>query len=164
MRRWLLGLCLAAGLAGAGGLRVAPARAQSPSPGIVVYDLGDQSVSGTSWSYSGDFGVTAGAYEAVTVSNYGYCFLGPNDPRAGTAHAAAVYWYAQLLAQAPSGSTYTFAGDLVPGRGGNVKGSVTVATNGDPSNASTHVDVSLSGSDLSSYRDNSLKVCLFGSN
>jgi hypothetical protein len=160
----LLALCLAAGLAGAGGLRALPVHAQSPSPGVVVFDLGDQAVSGTTWSYSGSYGVTAGAFESVTVSNYGYCFLGPNDPRAGSAHAGAVYWSTDLTPAAPSGGSFTYSGSLVPGRGGNVTGSVTVSTNGDPSNPSTQVVVTLSGSDLSFYQGNSLKLCLIGSN
>jgi hypothetical protein len=161
---WLLALCLAAGLAGAGSLRVPLVRAQSANQGVVVYDLGDQTVSGTSWSLSGDYAVTAGAYDSITISNYGYCFLGPNDPRAGSAHAAAVYWYAELHAKPPQDNGYVYSGELVAGRGGNVKGSVTVTTTGDPTNATTHVDISLSGSDLNYYQGNDFKACLFGSN
>src|SRR5579884_4352052 len=105
---WLPALCLAAGLAGVGSLSVAHVRAQSVSPGVVLYDLGDQSVSGTNWSFSGDFAVTAGAFESVTVSNYGYCFVGPNDPRAGTAHAAAVFWFTELKAMPPADGSFKY--------------------------------------------------------
>jgi hypothetical protein len=163
-RLWLLALCLAAGLAGAGCLHAVPARAQSVSPGVVVYDLGDVNVNGTSWSFSGDFAVTAGAFESVTISNYGYCFVGPNDPRAGTAHAGGVFWFTQLTPAPPTPSGTTYTGMLNSGRGGNVQGSVTVMSNGDPTNPSTHVDATLSGSDLSNFSGNTLKVCLLGSN
>ena len=161
---WLLAVCLVAGLAGAGSLRAAPARAQTVNPGVVLYDLGDQAVSGTSWSFSGDFAITAGAFESVTISNYGYCFVGPNDPRAGTAHAAAVFWFTELNTMPPADNTFKYTGTLNSGRGGNVQGTVSISTNGDPSNPSTHVDVSLSGSDLSNFSGNTLKVCLLGSN
>jgi len=164
LKGWLIALCLASCLAGAGGLRAARVLAQSSSPGVAVYDLGDQAVSGTTWSFSGDFAVTAGAFEAVTVSNYGYCFLGPNDPREGTAHAGGVFWFTDLTGPAGPDNGYTYDGTFRAGRGGDVKGKVTVSTNGDPSNPTTHVDASLSGSDLNFYQDNTLKLCLIGSN
>jgi hypothetical protein len=150
-------------LAGMSLFQVHRVRAQSAQQGISLYDLGDQKVSLTSWNFSGDFAVYAGAFESVTVTNYGYCFVGPNDPRAGTAHAGGVFWYAELQAHPPTQNGYTFDGDFSGGRGSNVTGHVTVTTNGDQSNPSTHVDVSLSGSDLSFYSDNTLKVCLLGS-
>lgn len=137
--------------------------AQSSQSGIVFYDVGSQTVSGSSWNFSGDFQITAGAWESITITNYGYCFAGPNDPRAGTAHAGGVFWFTELQASPPTNSGYTYTAKLKPGRGGNTDGTVTVTTNGDPSNPNTHVDVSLSGSDLNFYQDNTLDVCLLGS-
>jgi hypothetical protein len=136
------------------------ALAQSPQPGIALQDLGSKSVTSTDWSFSGDFDISAGAWESVTISNYGYCFVGPNDPRAGTAHAGGVFYFAELAAQPPGSDGYSFTGDITPGRGGNVSGQVTVTTS---ISTGTHVDVTLSGSDLSFYKDNKLQVCLLGS-
>jgi len=139
------------------------ASAQSSQPGVALYPLGSQAISGTDWSFSGDFAVTAGTWESVTISNYGYCFVGPNDPRAGTAHAGGVFWFGELQAQAPQSDQYVFTGTLASGRGGNVSGQVTVTTNGDPSAPLTHIDASLSGGDLSYFNGEGLNVCLLGS-
>jgi hypothetical protein len=139
------------------------ASAQSPQPGIALYPLGSQAINGTDWSFSGDFAITAGAWESVTVSNYGYCFVGPNDPRAGTAHAGAVFWFGELQAQPPQTGGYVFAGALASGRGGNSSGQTTVTTNGDPASPLTHIDLSLSGNDLSYFSGQNLGVCLLGS-
>lgn len=159
-RTRLAAVLLCALLAAAG----APAsRSASAQSGIALYDLGSQEVSGTDWSFAGDFAVAAGAWESVTVSNYGYCFVGPNDPRAGTAHAGGVFWFGELLAQPPQDNNYIFAGELRSGRDGGTTGRVRVTTSGDFSAPATHVDVSLSGSDLSFFEGNSLEVCLLGS-
>jgi hypothetical protein len=139
-----------------------PVLAQSAEPGILLWDLGSVTVTGTDWSFTSDLPISAGAWESVTISNYGYCFVGPNDPRAGTAHAAAVFWYAELAAAPPDASGYTFTGTLRAGRGGNVAGKVTVKMM-QGLTPSTHIDATLSGSDLSSYQDNDLKFCLLGS-
>jgi len=133
---------------------------QSTQLGISLQDLGGVNVTGNNWNFSGDFQVSAGAWESVTISNYGYCFVGPNDPRAGTAHAAAVFYFAQLDAQPPGRDGYTFKGELKAGRGGNVAGQVTVTTS---ISTGTHIEATLSGSDLSFYQDNTLEVCLLGS-
>jgi hypothetical protein len=137
------------------------ADAQSANPGITFQDLGGQNVSGNSWSFSGDFPVSAGAWESVTITNYGYCFAGPNDPRAGTAHAAGVFYYTDLSVM-PGRDGYTFKGTIKPGRGGNVMGTVTIVMS--QTTGMSHVDISLSGSDLQYYQDNTLEVCLLGSN
>jgi len=139
------------------------ASAQSAQPGIALYPLGSQAISGTEWSFSGDFAIAAGAWESVTISNYGYCFVGPNDPRAGTAHAGGVFWFGELQPQAPQANQYVFTGTLASGRGGSVAGQVTLTTNGDPSSPQTHLEASLSGSDLSYFSGESLSVCLLGS-
>lgn len=70
--------------------------AQSAQQGITLQDLGSLAVTGTDWDFVTDVQISAGAWESVTISNYGYCFVGPNDPRAGTAHAAAVFWFGEL--------------------------------------------------------------------
>lgn len=140
------------------------ASAQASQPGIALYPLGSQAISGTDWSFSGDFAVSAGAWESVTIGNYGYCFVGPNDPRAGTAHAGGVFWFGELQLQAPQANQYVFSGTLASGRGGSVTGQVTVTTNGDPGSPQTHIDASLAGSDLSYFNGESLSVCLLGSN
>lgn len=137
------------------------AAAQSAQSGITFQDLGSQKVTGTDWNFSADFAISAGAWESITIANYGYCFVGPNDPRAGTAHAGGVFWYTVLQPQAP-GAVDTYTGDLKPARGGNVSGHVTVTTT-PGATPDTHVDVTLSGSDLNFYQDNSLEVCLLGS-
>ena len=139
------------------------AAAQSPQPGIALYPLGSQMINGSNWSFSGDLSVTAGAWESVTISNYGYCFVGPNDPRAGTAHAGGMFWFGELQAQPPQAAGYLFSGTLANGRGGSSGGMVTVTTNGDPSSPATHIDASLSGSDLTYFAGDSLTVCLLGS-
>jgi hypothetical protein len=137
-----------------------PALAQSPNPGIALQDLGGQNVSGTTWNFSGDFAVTAGAWESVTITNYGYCFVGPNDPRAGTAHAAGVFYYTDLSVM-PGRDGYTFKGTFKPGRGGDVTGTVTAVMS--QTTGMTHIDITLTGNDLQYYQDNTLEVCLLGS-
>jgi hypothetical protein len=134
--------------------------AQSPNAGIALQDLGGQNVSGTTWNFSGDFAVSAGAWESVTITNYGYCFVGPNDPRAGTAHAAGVFYYTDLSVM-PGRDGYTFKGTFKPGRGGDVTGTVTVVMS--QTTGMTHIDATLSGNDLQYYQDNTLEVCLLGS-
>jgi hypothetical protein len=136
--------------------------AQSAQSGITFQDLGSVSVTGSDWSFATDLPTGAGAWESVTISNYGYCFVGPNDPRAGTAHAAAVFWFAELKAAPPDASGYTFTGALEAERGGNVAGQVKVTTM-QGLNPTTHVEATLSGSDLSFYQGNDLEVCLLGS-
>jgi hypothetical protein len=157
VRRTLASLALATILliTGLGAFR---AVAQAPVPGITFQDLGTVDVTGTDWIFSGDFQIHAGAWESVTISNYGYCFVGPNDPREGTAHAAGVYWFAELSPDGPGAPN--FSGNLMPGRGGNVSGQVSVST---PSDGVTHIDARLSGSDLNFFKDNKLQVCLLGS-
>ena len=139
-----------------------PLSAQNAEPGIAFWDLGGSQVSGTEWDFSGDFAISAGAWESLTISNYGYCFVGPNDPRAGTAHAAAVYWFSELTPQQPMDSTFIYTGTLMPGRGGNISGQVTISSTQGP-DAVTHVAITLSGSDLSFFQDNTLEACLLGS-
>lgn len=132
--------------------------------GIAMYDLGDQVPTGSQWSFSGDFCVSAGAWESVTISNYGWCFSGPNDPRAGTAHAGAIYWYAELESAPPTNAGYAFTGNLVAEREqstANISGSVTVTAGADLT--TTHIDASLSDSSLAFFQGNPLKVCLLGS-
>jgi hypothetical protein len=136
------------------------AAAQSANPGISLQDLGGLNVSGTTWNFSGDFPVSAGAWESVTITNYGYCFVGPNDPRAGTAHAAGVFYYTDLSVE-PGRDGYTFKGMFKPGRGGNVMGTVNIVMS--QTTGMSHVDISLSGSDLQYYQDNTFEVCLLGS-
>lgn len=153
----IVSIAFAAGLAAGSH----PAAAQSTQAGIALQDLGGQNVTSTSWNFSGDFQVSAGAWESVTITNYGYCFVGPNDPRAGTAHAAGVFYYAELESGPPGRDGYTFKGTFKAGRGGNVSGTVTVTSS--TSTGATHVDATLSGSDLQYYQDNTLEVCLLGS-
>lgn len=132
--------------------------------GIAMVDLGDQVPAGSQWSFSGDFCVSAGAWESVTISNYGWCFSGPNDPLAGTAHAGAIYWYAELASTPPTNAGYTFTGNLVAEReqnNANISGSVTLTASADLT--MTHIDASLSDSNLTYFQDNPLKVCLLGS-
>src|SRR5712692_3064803 len=123
------------------------AAAQSSQPGIKLHNLGSVPVIGSDWSFSLDIGISAGAWESVTVSNYGYCFVGPNDPREGTAHAAGVFWFGELK---PLGPGDGFFGTLEPGRGGNVKGTVTVTS---PTAGTTHIEAALSGSDLNYFAE-----------
>src|SRR5712692_11287334 len=89
------------------------AAAQSSQPGIKLHNLGSDPVIGSDWSFSLDIGISAGAWESVTVSNYGYCFVGPNDPREGTAHAGGVFYFAQLAAQPPGRDGYGFTGEII---------------------------------------------------
>jgi hypothetical protein len=142
----------------AGAFGVHRSSAQSANPGITFQDLGTVDVTGNDWSFTGDFQIRAGAWESLTISNYGYCFVGPNDPREGTAHAAAVYWFGELTPDSPGSGDFT--GTLQAGRGGNVTGRVHITS---PSSGTTHIDATLSGSDLSFFKDNKLQVCLLGS-
>jgi hypothetical protein len=153
----MLVLALALG----GGL--APARhvVAQQQPGIRLYNLGSQKVSGRTWSFSGDFPIGAGAWESLTVSNYGYCFVGPNDPRAGTAHAAAVFWFTELSPD-ESGDDQSFTGTLASDRS-MATGDATVTTTDDGSGPMTHVEMTISGNDLRFYQDNTLTACLLGS-
>jgi len=138
------------------------ASAQSAQPGIAFWDLGGSQVSGTEWDFSGDFAISAGAWESVTISNYGYCFVGPNDPRAGSAHAGAIYWFTELTPQQPQDSTFSYTGNLISARGPSTPGRVTITASQGP-DAVTHVSIRISGSDLSYFQDNTLEVCLLGS-
>jgi hypothetical protein len=157
-----LGAAAACLLLGAG-LCWLPASAQPAQPGITLYTLGPTAITGTDWAFSGDFAIGAGAFESVTVTNYGSCFVGPNDPRAGTAHAGGAYWFGELQAQPPQSGGHVFTGGLSAGHGSQATGSVAVTTNGDPSSPLTHIDVSLSGSDLTYLAGESLSVCLLAS-
>ena len=139
-------------------------RLASAQSGIAFYDLGSQAVSsGTDWTFSADFAISAGAWESVTVTNYGYCFVGPNDPRAGTAHAGGVFWFAELQAQPPQNGGYVFTGSLANGRINSPPGNVTVTTNGDPASPRTHIEATLSRNDPSFFQGENLEVCLLGS-
>ena len=158
MMAMLGAVLLSAGLAGSHPRVLA----QSAQQGITLQDLGSLAVTGSDWTFVTDVPVGSGAWESVTISNYGYCFVGPNDPRAGTAHAAAVFWFGELKAAPPDASGYSFTGTLKSERGGNVTGHVQVATT-QSSSPTTHVEATLSGSDLSNYQDNNLEVCLLGS-
>jgi hypothetical protein len=158
----LAGLLMLLVLGGAALPSPRDAGAQSGQSGVAFWDLGGAQISGNVWNFSGDFAISAGAWESVTISNYGDCFVGPNDPRAGTAHAGAVYWFAELTPQQPQDSSFTYIGNLMPGRGGNAAGQVTISSTQGP-DAVTHIDVSISGSDLGFYQDNTLEVCLLGS-
>jgi hypothetical protein len=145
------------------GVSFLPVSAQPAQSAITLFSLGPAAVSGTDWTFSDDVAIGAGAFESVTVTNYGYCFVGPNDPRAGTAHAGGAYWFGELQAQAPQSGGYIFTGGLSGGHGSQASGRVTVTTNGDPSAPLTHVDVSLSGDDLTYLSGESLNICLLAS-
>lgn len=130
------------------------------SAGVALWDLGSQPVSGTDWDFQGDFAIGAGAWESLTISNYGYCWVGPNDPRAGTAHAGAVYWFTELQPQPLSASGVPYTGTL---QRGNMAGEVTITTTDDGTGPVTHIQVTITGSDLQFFQDNTLGVCLLGS-
>lgn len=164
IRRWstVAALFALAVLGSAALQRPHRASAQSATPGITLWDLGGSQISGTEWDFSGDFAINAGAWESLTISNYGYCFVGPNDPRAGTAHAGAIYWFTELTPQQPQDSTFSYTGNLMSGRGLNTSGQVTITSSQGP-DAVTHIDITISGSDLSFFQDNTLEACLLGS-
>ena len=162
VRRWVLRAGLLAMIM-LGSAALTPARRlAAQDAGIALWDLGAQPVSGTAWVFEGDFALGAGAWESLTISNYGYCWVGPNDPRAGTAHAAAVYWFTELQPQPPSGSSMIYTGVLQSGRSSAV-GAATITTAEDSTGPVTHVDVTISGNDLTYLQDNTLDVCLLGS-
>ncbi len=158
--RWLLLVELLAVVALGSAALTFGSRVAAQSIGIVLWDLGSQPISGTTWDFEDDFTIGAGAWESLTISNYGYCWVGPNDPRAGTAHAGAVYWFTELQTrpQSASGSTYTGTLQL-----GNMAGTARITTTNDGSGPVTHVQLSLAGSDFMYFQDNTLQVCLLGS-
>jgi len=130
--------------------------------GITLWDVGSQRISGTSWEFDGDFAINAGAWESLTVSNSSYCWVGPNDPHAGTAHAGAVWWFTELTTNPQGGGDMVYTGSLRGERSADV-GQATITTTDDGTNAVTHVQITISGSDLMYYQDNTLEVCLLGS-
>jgi hypothetical protein len=148
-------------------LQVGPARAQSVQQGIQLFDLGVQQVSGTNWNFSGAFAISAGAFESVTISNSATCWVGPVDPRLDSRYG--MLFFFQLAGPAGPDNTNGYTYDAYPDNGfvagGNagVSGSATVSTNRDSSSPATHVEITLSGSGLSAYSGQSLRVCLLGS-
>jgi hypothetical protein len=145
------------------------ARAQSGQAGVQLTDLGVQKPTGGNWSFKGDFAITAGAFESITVTTADRCFAGPLDPRIGAEDYARLFFFQLAGPAGPDGvngftySAYRDNGFTAPG-GVDVTGSATVSTNRDASKPATHVEVTLSGSGLDSYSGSSLRVCLLGSN
>jgi hypothetical protein len=148
-------------------LQAGQARAQSTQQGIQLFDLGDQQVTGTSWSFSDDFAITAGAFESLTISNSDFCWVGPVDPRLGSRYG--LLFFFQLAGPAGPDNRNGFTYDAYPGNGffgggnGDVAGSATISTNRNPSSPATHVEITLSGTGLRAYSDQTLRVCLLGS-
>lgn len=139
-----------------------------------VYDLGSQAATQKSgqwpdWSFAADLDLGTQDWTGINVVNT-TCFLGPDDPNAGTAHAGAIGWYAQLRpAPGPSG-LLVLAGTLNPIEGTNASGSVTVIPAHDvsppplarPADSLTHVNVQIHG--LEDFAEgNDFRVCLGGS-
>jgi hypothetical protein len=142
---------------------IAPSeRLAAQDSGVVLWDLGSQPVSGATWQFDGDFAIAAGAWESLTISNYGYCWVGPNDPRAGTAHADAVFWFTELQPQPPATSGTVYSGTLKSERSA-AGGDATITSTEDPSGSVTHVHLTISGSGLTNWQDEALEVCLLGS-
>ena len=160
--KWLLISGLIALFVFAGDLMGPPRRVTAQDSGIALWDLGTKKISGNIWNFEGDFAIDAGAWESVTVSNYNYCFVGPNDPREGTAHAGAIFWFTELQAMPFSEQGPNYTGTLQSGRS-NDAGRVAITTTYSGTTANTHVSVTISGSDLMYYQDNTLGVCLLGS-
>jgi hypothetical protein len=139
-----------------GAARSRPAVAQAPPP----IEVATTPSTFPDWYFSSEFSAGPGPWQRVLVTNAPPCWSGDVPPWAGTAHAAAQYWYAQLSA-VPSQTPYTIAeGDLIPQRGpAGVYGRVTVVSLGGD-NPSGYIDVALWGLDPASYGGGPLTVCL----
>ncbi|HTE84116.1 MAG TPA: hypothetical protein VK821_05235 [Dehalococcoidia bacterium] len=127
-----------------------------------MFDIGAQTASAAAgkwpnWTFTADVTLGSGAWVAVNVTNTP-CFIGPNDPLAGTAHAGAIAWYALLQPLPMKGAGQVWDGTLSPIEGTGAVGNVQVAA--DPGVPGlTHVRVSIPS--LEEFaQDNTFDVCL----
>src|ERR1700693_3130806 len=77
------------------------------------HNLGSLPAASSTWNFDSDDHIGSGPWQSVNVTNTP-CFSGPGDPRAGTAHAGAIAWYAELHAVPTQTPHSIYEGDLMP--------------------------------------------------
>ncbi len=137
---------------GTTGPKVASAQAE---PSVSGVSAGSLKVTGDTWNFDGDVSV-GGPWTSVIVTNLSSCARPLPIP--GTAQAGAIVYTAQLTDLASQTPQTIAEGDLLPVRGGNATGYVTVISQPAPA-GTTHVDAGLFG--LNQFAlDNTFTVCL----